>query len=176
MTTTAQRILSERRWTTFAEAQELEAVARDLAIHTDAPNCYDRTWSFRDGSTLTKTRDGYTAGCDRDSDAARLDRMRQDLRAQGPALVGSVAAAVAERMVAKPGPEIASVIVDALTRELTNANDNAARARAAFRNCTPQQMNEVYGYGDSTRRRLLDDYEMAERKLRDALAWARTLL
>lgn len=53
--TTAQRIL------TNGTAQLIEAEARDLAVKTDGANCFDRTWTFYDGSRLIKTRDGYTA-------------------------------------------------------------------------------------------------------------------
>lgn len=55
--TTAQRIINAN-----STAQASEAEARDLATKTTAANCYDRTWTFCDGSTITKTRDGYTAG------------------------------------------------------------------------------------------------------------------
>lgn len=55
--TTAQRIIRNN-----STAQAIEAEARDLATKTTAANCYDRTWTFYDGSTVTKTSDGYTAG------------------------------------------------------------------------------------------------------------------
>jgi hypothetical protein len=54
--TTAQRIIADN-----STAQAIESEARDLATKTTAANCYDRTWTFYDGSTITKTRDGYKA-------------------------------------------------------------------------------------------------------------------
>jgi hypothetical protein len=54
--TTAQRIISAN-----STAQAIEAEARELATKTAAANCYDRTWTFYDGSSITKTRDGYSA-------------------------------------------------------------------------------------------------------------------
>jgi hypothetical protein len=58
--TTAQRILSSHKSDTFAQAQAMQREIRDLAIETQGHNCHDRTWTFYDGSTITKTRDGYT--------------------------------------------------------------------------------------------------------------------
>ncbi len=55
--TTAQRIIAAN-----STSQAIEAEARELATKTAASNCYDRTWTFYDGSSITKTRDGYTAG------------------------------------------------------------------------------------------------------------------
>lgn len=60
--TTAQRILEANKTETFAQVQALQNHIRDLAVETEGFNCYDRTWTFYDGSTITKTRDGYTAG------------------------------------------------------------------------------------------------------------------
>lgn len=60
--TTAQRILSANKFETFAQAQDLEETIRQLAVKTDGDNCYDRTWTFYDGSKITKTRGGYTEG------------------------------------------------------------------------------------------------------------------
>ena len=54
--TTAQRIISSN-----STAQAIEAEARDMATKTTAANCYDRAWTFYDGSKIIKTRDGYTA-------------------------------------------------------------------------------------------------------------------
>jgi hypothetical protein len=53
--TTAQRIIEAN-----TEARAIETEARELAMKTDGPNCFDRTWTFYDGSSITKTRDGYT--------------------------------------------------------------------------------------------------------------------
>ena len=55
--TTAQRIIASN-----STAQAIEAEARELATKTAAANCYVRTWTFYDGSSITKTRDGSTAG------------------------------------------------------------------------------------------------------------------
>jgi hypothetical protein len=55
--TTAQRIISSN-----STAQAIESEARELATKTAAANCYDRTWTFYDGSSIIKTRAGYTAG------------------------------------------------------------------------------------------------------------------
>ena len=60
--TTAQRIIKANSAKTFSQAQALEAAARELAIKTAGANCYDRTWTFYDGSSITKTSNGYTAG------------------------------------------------------------------------------------------------------------------
>lgn len=40
---------------------KLESDIRELAVKTDAPNCYDRVFHFYDGSKITKTRDGFVA-------------------------------------------------------------------------------------------------------------------
>ena len=58
--TTAQQILTANKAETFAQAQALEANIRELAVKVSGANCYDRTWTFYDGSEITKTRDGYT--------------------------------------------------------------------------------------------------------------------
>jgi hypothetical protein len=58
---TAQRILAANNQKTFGQQQALESEARNMAIKTDAANCYDRTWTFYDGSKITKARDGFTA-------------------------------------------------------------------------------------------------------------------
>lgn len=59
---TAQRILADHQYCTFAQARALEAEARELATKVDGGNCYDRMWTFHDGSVITKTQDGYTEG------------------------------------------------------------------------------------------------------------------
>ena len=59
--TTAQKILAAHNSETFNQAQALEAAARELAVKTIGANCYDRTWTFYDGSSVTKTREGYAA-------------------------------------------------------------------------------------------------------------------
>ena len=51
--------------------------------------------------------------------------------------------------------------------------DDAARARAAFSRCTPEQMQEQYGQSDSTRADILRQYEKHEAEVEAALAWVR---
>ena len=53
---TAQRILAEN-----STPEAIESEARELATGTEGANCHDRTWIFHDGSSITKTRDGYRA-------------------------------------------------------------------------------------------------------------------
>jgi hypothetical protein len=53
--TTAQRIIADN-----STARAIESEAYELAIKVTAANCFDRTWTFYDGSSITKTRDGYT--------------------------------------------------------------------------------------------------------------------
>lgn len=57
--TSAQNILSRFNTVSFTGAQELERECRDIATSSSAANCFDRVWTFYDGSTITKTRDGY---------------------------------------------------------------------------------------------------------------------
>ena len=59
---TAQRILAAHKTETYAQAMRLESEARELAVKVGGPNCYDTTWTFHDGSAITKTRDGYAVG------------------------------------------------------------------------------------------------------------------
>ena len=58
--TTAERLISEFPAVTFPQ-QKLETEIRELAVKTAAPNCYDRVWTFYDGSKIAKTRDGFVA-------------------------------------------------------------------------------------------------------------------
>lgn len=51
--------------------------------------------------------------------------------------------------------------------------DDAARARAAFSRCTPEQMQEQYGQSDSTRADILRQYEKHEAEVEAALSWVR---
>jgi hypothetical protein len=62
MTTAAQRILSNHNTAHFAGQQALESELREIASKVEGGNCYDRTWTFTDGSTITKTREGFTTG------------------------------------------------------------------------------------------------------------------
>lgn len=57
--TIAQKILSRFNTETATGAQELERECQWIATSSSAANCFDRVWTFYDGSTITKTRDGY---------------------------------------------------------------------------------------------------------------------
>jgi|LakMenE18May11ns_1017448.scaffolds.fasta_scaffold5889877_1 hypothetical protein len=59
--TTAQRIITNNMGIDFRSSRALEAEISQLTRNSTAPNCFDRVWIFRDGSTITKTRDGYVA-------------------------------------------------------------------------------------------------------------------
>ena len=55
-----------------------------------------------------------------------------------------------------------------IRRALDNAKgDNLERATAAFRNCTPEQMQQEYGQSGETRQAILDGYKAA-RELHNA--------
>ncbi len=49
--------------------------------------------------------------------------------------------------------------------------DNAARARAAFRNHTPERMQEQFWMSGKTCAQILADYEAHEAKVRAAINW-----
>ena len=49
--------------------------------------------------------------------------------------------------------------------------DDLYRARAAFKNCTPEQMAQKYGQSDQTRTEILAGYEAHDAKVTAALAW-----
>ena len=49
--------------------------------------------------------------------------------------------------------------------------DNLARARSAFRNKTPEQMQEQYGQGGRTCAEILAEYESYEAEVDAAIAW-----
>lgn len=49
--------------------------------------------------------------------------------------------------------------------------DNLARARAAFRNCTPAEMQEQYGQSGRTRAEILQEYEDYEFEVAAAITW-----
>lgn len=51
--------------------------------------------------------------------------------------------------------------------------DDAARARAAFSRCTPEQMQEQHGQSGRTRAEILQGYEKHEAEVEAALAWVR---
>ena len=54
--------------------------------------------------------------------------------------------------------------------------DDLARAKAAFRNYTPAQMNETYGLSNQTPQQLLDRYEAHNQKCDAARKTVNTLL
>ena len=49
--------------------------------------------------------------------------------------------------------------------------DNLERARSAFRNKTPEQMQEQYGLSGQTCAEILAEYEEYEAKVDAAIAW-----
>ncbi|HYB97530.1 MAG TPA: hypothetical protein VEC57_00155 [Candidatus Limnocylindrales bacterium] len=49
--------------------------------------------------------------------------------------------------------------------------DDTARARAAFRGMTPQQMQEEHGVSGRTRAQILASYEAHDAKVDAAIAW-----
>lgn len=49
--------------------------------------------------------------------------------------------------------------------------DDLYRARAAFRNCTPEQMRAAYGQSGKTRAEILAEYEQHDKAVSDALEW-----
>jgi hypothetical protein len=57
--TTAQRILNTNNADSFSGQQALESNIRALAVRCEGADCYGRVWFFYDGSSITKTRDGF---------------------------------------------------------------------------------------------------------------------
>ena len=49
--------------------------------------------------------------------------------------------------------------------------DDLARARAAFRNCTPEQMQQEHGFSGQTRAQILAGYEQHAADCAAALRW-----
>lgn len=58
--TTAERILALNEQETHAQCMVIENECREMAVRTDAANCYDRVFHFYDGSSIEKTHDGYS--------------------------------------------------------------------------------------------------------------------
>jgi hypothetical protein len=59
-------------------------------------------------------------------------------------------------------------------RALNNMmGDNTVRARIAFRNCTPEQMQEQYGQSGQTRAQILAGYEEHDVKVQAAIDWVK---
>jgi len=52
--------------------------------------------------------------------------------------------------------------------------DNTARARAVFRNCTPEQMQEQYGQSGQTRAQILAGYEEHDATVLAAINWVKS--
>lgn len=51
--------------------------------------------------------------------------------------------------------------------------DNTARAKAAFRNRTPEQMQEQYGQSGRTCAQILADYEAHDAEVQAAIDWVK---
>jgi len=47
--------------------------------------------------------------------------------------------------------------------------DDFYRAKLAFRNCTPEEMNQEYGQSGQTRQQILDGYEQREKQCDEAI-------
>ena len=59
-------------------------------------------------------------------------------------------------------------------RALENmGSDNTYRARAAFRNYTPEQMQEQYGQSGQTPAQILAGYEAHDAKVDAAIKWVK---
>lgn len=52
--------------------------------------------------------------------------------------------------------------------------DNTERARAAFRNLTPEQMQEQHGQSGRTRAQILSEYEEHDAKVQAAIDWVKS--
>jgi hypothetical protein len=52
--------------------------------------------------------------------------------------------------------------------------DNLYRARAAFRNCTPEQMQQQYGQSGQTRAEILAGYEAHDKEVTAAVEWLKS--
>ena len=51
--------------------------------------------------------------------------------------------------------------------------DDTARAKAAYRNCTPEQMQQEYGQSGQTRAQILAGYEEHDDKVQAAINWVK---
>lgn len=64
---------------------------------------------------------------------------------------------------------------DLAIRALQNMiGDDAARARHAFQNYTPEEMGHEHGESGSTRAQVLAGYEAHDRKINQAIEWVKT--
>jgi hypothetical protein len=52
--------------------------------------------------------------------------------------------------------------------------DDLYRARAAFRNCTPDEMQQQYGQSGKTRAQIIGEYEAHEAEVNAAIAWVKS--
>jgi len=53
--------------------------------------------------------------------------------------------------------------------------DDLYRARAAFKYCTPEQMQEQHGQSGKTRAEVLAQYELHHKAAEETLAWLNSL-
>jgi hypothetical protein len=53
--------------------------------------------------------------------------------------------------------------------------DDLYRARAAFQNCTPEQMHGQWGMSGKTRAEILAEYETYDAKVTAAIAWIESI-
>lgn len=49
--------------------------------------------------------------------------------------------------------------------------DGYYRAKHAFRNCTPEQMQEKYGFSGETRQEVLDEYKNHDEQAHEVRRW-----
>ena len=49
--------------------------------------------------------------------------------------------------------------------------DDLIRARNAFRNCTPEQMEQQHGQSGKTRAEIIAEYEAHDAKIKAAIVW-----
>ena len=60
--------------------------------------------------------------------------------------------------------------IEALERML---GDNTARAKAMFKNCTKEEMNQEYGESEKTRAQIISEYEEYDAKVNAAIQWVK---
>lgn len=66
--------------------------------------------------------------------------------------------------------EYQKLIISALGNMI---GDDTVRARAAFRNLTPEQMQEQHGQSGRTRAQIIAGYEERDAKVRAAINWVK---
>ena len=62
-------------------------------------------------------------------------------------------------------------IKQTLLRALDHLRDDLERAKAHFRNCTPEQMQQVWSGNGETRQEVLDGYQQERDRVIAATAW-----